>query len=152
MTQPNHLWHRLLASEAPRAIALIRLAVGSIFLSEGIKKFLFAESLGVGRFKSIGIPAPEVMAPFVGSVEIVCGVLVILGLVTRLAAVPLVIIMLVAIATTKVPILFAHGFWKMAHDARTDFAMLSGAACLVLIGAGPLSVDDWLVRRGKGRH
>jgi len=149
VTQPNGLWTRVLASEASRAIVLIRLAVGGIFLSEGIQKFLFAESLGVGRFKTIGIPAPEITAPFVGCVEIVCGVLVTLGLATRLAAVPLVITMMVAIATTKVPILIAHGFWKMAHEARTDFAMLLGAACLVLIGGGPLSVDHWLLRRGK---
>ena len=73
---------------APAATLLIRLAVGAIFLSEGVQKFLFPDALGVGRFVKIGIPAPAVMAPFVGVVEIVCGTLVLVGLLTRLAAVP----------------------------------------------------------------
>jgi uncharacterized membrane protein YphA (DoxX/SURF4 family) len=136
-------------SSAPRAILLIRLAVGLVFLSEGIQKFLFPEALGAGRFTRIGLPAPEVLAPFVGAVEIVCGVLVVLGLATRMAALPLVIDMVVAIATTKVPMLVEQGFWTMAHESRTDFAMILGAACLVWIGAGPLSVDGWLARGRK---
>ena len=92
-------------------------------MSEGIQKFLFADALGVGRFVKIGIPAPAFTAPFVGVVEIVCGGLLALGLVTRLAAIPLIIDMLVAIASTKIPILMKSGFWAMAHEARTDYAM-----------------------------
>jgi putative oxidoreductase len=122
-------------------VILIRLAVGGVFLSEGIQKFLFPADLGVGRFTKIGIPAPEVMAPFVGVVEIVCGVLLIIGLFTRLAAVPLIADMIVAIATTKIPILLGKGFWAMAHEARVDYAMLLGLVFLLFAGAGGWSVD-----------
>ena len=99
---------RLFATNAPTAVILIRLIVGAVFLSEGIQKFLFPGENGVGRFAKIGIPAPEVIAPFVGVVEIVCGSLVLLGLLTRLAVIPLIIDMLVAILSTKVPILLGH--------------------------------------------
>lgn len=135
-------------SQAPAAVLLIRLMVGGVFLSEGIQKFLFPDAVGAGRFVKIGIPAPEVMAPFVGVVEIVCGLLVLCGLLTRLAAIPLVINMLVALATTKAPILLAKGFWSMAHESRTDYAMLLGSVFLILVGAGPWSLDARLARRG----
>jgi len=134
----------LLESRAPAAVLLIRLLVGAVFLSEGIQKFLFPVALGVGRFTKIGIPAPEVMAPFVGVVEIVFGLLLIVGLLTRLATIPLLIDILVAIATTKIPMLSHDGFWKMAHEARTDYAMLLGLVFLLLVGAGPLAVDSRL--------
>src|SRR5947199_5897831 len=110
-------FRRILATDAPAAVILVRLIVGGVFLSEGVQKFLFPDALGVGRFAKIGIPAPEVMAPFVGVCEVGCGALLLLGLVTRLAAVPLIIDMIVAIATTKVPILLKSGVWDMAHEA-----------------------------------
>lgn len=127
------------------AIVLVRLAVGSVFLSEGIQKFLSPETLGVGRFMKIGIPIPEISAPFVGIVEIVCGALVMIGLLTRLATIPLIIDMLVAISTTKIPILLDGGFWKMAHEARTDWSMLLGSVVLLIVSAGCWSID-------AGRH
>jgi uncharacterized membrane protein YphA (DoxX/SURF4 family) len=99
----------LLRTNAPRAIILIRLLVGAVFLSEGIQKFLFPVALGVGRFIKIGIPAPQFFAPFVGVVEIVCGTLLIIGFITRLAAIPLLIDISVAIATTKIPMLSRAG-------------------------------------------
>jgi uncharacterized membrane protein YphA (DoxX/SURF4 family) len=136
-----HFFRRLLAADAPAAVFLIRLLVGAVFLSEGVQKFLFPEELGVGRFRKIGIVAPEVTAPFVGVCETVCGALLILGLLTRLAAVPLVVDMLVAIATTKVPILREKGLWAMAHEARTDWSMLMGSLFLLLVGAGAWSLD-----------
>ncbi len=132
---------RITDASGPRSTVLVRLIVGGVFLSEGIQKFLFPTQLGVGRFAKIGIPAPEIMAPFVGVVEIVFGMLVLAGLLTRLAAVPLIIDISVAIATTKVPMLLHQGFWPMAHEARVDFSMLLGALCLVAVGAGPWSVD-----------
>ena len=127
----------------------VRLMVGAVFLSEGIQKFLYPEALGVGRFVKIGIPAPEVMAPFVGVVEIVCGALVLLGLLARLAAIPLIIDMLVAIATTKIPFLLHSGFWAMAHEARTDWSMLLGSLVLLSVGAGKWSADSWLAARNQ---
>jgi putative oxidoreductase len=105
---------RILTTSAPASVVLIRLVVGAVFLSEGTQKFLFANDLGVGRFIKIGIPAPQITAPFVGVIEIVCGTLLILGLLTRLAAIPLIIDMLVTILSTKIPILLGHGFWRFS--------------------------------------
>ncbi|WP_437755126.1 DoxX family protein [Sorangium sp. So ce1389] len=135
------------ATKAPAAAILIRLIVGTVFVSEGIQKFLFPAEIGAGRFAKIGLPSPEVLAPFVGVVEISCGALVLLGLATRLAAAPLIGVMLVAIASTKIPILVNRGFWAMAHESRTDWSMLLGALFLLLVGAGPLSLDARLARR-----
>ncbi len=138
-----------------RANLVVRLLVGLVFLPEGVKKFLFPEQWGAGRFARIGIPAPEAMAHFVGAVEIVCGALVVVGLLTRLAAIPLLVDMLVAIATTKIPLLWRAtavsakvGFWSMQAESRTDWAMLMGVVFLLLAGAGPLSLD---ARRSTAR-
>ena len=100
------------------------------------------------------------MGPFVGTVEILCGTLVLLGLLTRFAAVPLIGVMIMAIVSTKIPILLGqsfwgfelrklpeYGFWSMAHEARTDFSMLLGSIFLVRVGAGPRSVDARLAAR-----
>ncbi len=141
----------LASSKASAPIVLIRLAVGVIFVSEGIQKFLFPDALGVGRFTKIGIPAPEFMVPFVGIFEISCAVLVLAGLLTRLAAIPLFTTMLVAIATTKIPIFLKSGFWAMAHEARADFAMLLCSLFLLIVGAGPWALDaKWSGKREGG--
>jgi len=137
----------MLRNTAPSAVVLIRLMVGWVFMSEGIQKFLFPDALGVGRFVKIGIPAPQFFAPFVGVVEIVCGALLVVGLVTRLASIPLLIDILVAIATTKLPMLSKAGFWGMMHEARTDFCMLLGLIFLLIVGSGALSFDDRLSRQ-----
>lgn len=123
------------------AILAIRLLVGSIFFLEGIKKFIFPEQWGAGRFARIGIPSPHVMGPFVGTFEIVCGLLVILGLWTRLAAVPLLCVISTAIVTTKFPVLFKSGFWSMEDIARTDYSMLMALIFLLFAGSGSLSLD-----------
>ncbi len=128
-------------TNAPRATILIRLLVGGVFLAEGIQKFLFPAALGVGRFVKIGIPAPQFFAPFVGVVEIVGGTLLIIGFITRLAAILLLIDISVAIATTKIPMLSRAGFWSTVHEARTDYCMLLGLVFLLLVGSGPLSID-----------
>ena len=141
----------ILRSTAPSATALIRVMVGWVFLSEGIRKFLFPAALGVGRFAKIGIPAPQFFGPFVGVVEIVCGAFLIVGLVTRLASIPLLIDILVAIATTKIPMLAKSEFWAMMHEARTDFCMLLGLIFLLIVGSGALSFDDRLSRQ-PDRH
>jgi len=135
---------RILATGAPAATVLIRLMVGAVFLSEGIQKFIRPAEIGAGRFAKIGIPAPETTALMVGAFEIVCGALVVLGLLMRLAVIPLIVIMLVAITTTKVPILLREGFWEMAHEARTDYSMLLGSIFPFIVGAGRWSLDDRL--------
>ncbi len=147
---------------APASVLLIRVMVGVVFLTEGVQKFLYPDELGVGRFIKIGIPAPEVMGPLVGVVEIVCGGLLILGLLTRLAAIPLVVNISTAIVSTKIPMLLGHGFWtftlaklprygflSMMHEARTDFSMLLGLLFLLIVGAGAWSVDARLGRQGE---
>jgi putative oxidoreductase len=137
---------RILATEAPVSVLLIRLMVGLVFLSEGIQKFLFPDVRGVGRFIKIGLPEPEFLAYFVASFEVVCGVLIVLGLLTRLAVIPTITIMLVAISTTKIPMLSEEGFWEMAHAARTDVSMLLGSLFLFILGAGRCSFDALLSR------
>jgi uncharacterized membrane protein YphA (DoxX/SURF4 family) len=141
------MWEQLVRSDASAVVILIRLMVGTVFLSEGIQKFLFPDQLGAGRFLKIGLPMPELLGPFVGTVEVVCGSLVLLGLLTRLAVIPLLVIMAVALATTKWPMLASQGFWAMAHEARTDGSMTLGALFLLIAGAGPWSVDAWLSSR-----
>lgn len=151
---------RILRADAPSAAVLIRFAVGLVFASEGMQKFLYAEAQGAGRFAKIGIPAPEVLGPFVGGVEVVCGALLLVGLATRLAALPLVINMLVALASTKLPILLGHGYWLFAHTfapkagfwaflhaSRTDLSMLCGSIFLAIAGADRWSLDRLLGER-----
>ena len=143
---------RLLSTDSPPAVTLIRLIVGAVFLSEGIQKFLFPDELGVGRFMKIGIPAPVVMAPFVGVCEIVFGAFILMGLFTRMATIPLIIDMLVAISTTKVPLLLKSGFWTMVHEVRVDYSMLFGLIFLLIVGAGSWSIDARLASRMASRN
>lgn len=131
------------------AVLLIRLMIGAVFLSEGIQKFLFPDERGVGRFIKIGLPAPEFFGYFVPVFEVTCGILILIGLFTRLSAIPLIIIMLVAIISTKIPILLSEGFWEMAHAARTDYAMFLGSIFLLIVGGGKLSFDYFLSRKTK---
>ena len=146
---------------APAATILIRLMAGSVFFWEGVMKFVFPASLGVGRFAKLGIPAPETMATFVGVVEIAGGTLLMLGLLTRLAAAPLLVDMLVAMASTKIPIFLGTsplplppvppqvGFWAVLHEIRSDEAQFLWSLFLLLVGPGPLAVEALL--RGKER-
>lgn len=140
---------------------LVRLLVGLIvFLPEGIQKLAYPDLLGAGRFAKIGIPFPDIMGPFVGVVELICGSLIIVGLLTRLAAVPLIVIMIVALISTKLPILLGHdvgmfhlsadmkrlGFWSAMHEARADLTMLLGCIYLFIVGAGKWSLDARLAQ------
>jgi len=129
------------------SIFLIRLAVGLIFFSQGILKFT-DPNMGVARFTRIGFPLPSFAAHFVGSFEIVCGLLVLVGLWTRATSVPLLIVIVIAIVTTKLPELSrpAQGFWYMVSDARTDFAMLCSLLFLIVGGGGA-----WALDAGHGR-
>jgi len=134
-------WNRMLRTDAPAATVVIRCLVGVVFFSEGIKKFLFVAEWGAGRFARIGIPYPQVLAPLVGSFEVVCGLLLVVGLMTRLASIPLIIVICVAIVSTKIAILMKNGFWPMEAEARTDYSMLLGLIFLLLVGAGTYSLD-----------
>lgn len=136
--------HPILQTTPNPAILLIRIAVGCIFLSEGIQKFLFADTLGAGRFAKIGIPYPEFSGPFVGTFEIVCGIMVLIGFLIRIFSIPLIIIMLVAITATKIIKIPQDGFWETAHGARTDFSMLLSTLFLFITGSGKWSVDNYV--------
>ena len=151
--------HRFPRAAAPRAVLLIRILVGGIFLAEGIQKFLFPGELGVGRFAKIGIPWPDLAGPFVGVAEIVCGGLVLAGFLTRSAAAVLLIDISVAIISTKLPILLGHplgpfslaklpryGFWSFVHESRVDLSMWLGSLFLILVGPGGASLDARLGR------
>jgi len=147
-------------AEGPRALLFLRAAVAFVFISSGALKFLF-ENQGPGRFAKIGL-TPQ-LAYFVGAVELVCGALILLGLFARLAAIPLVFDMLVAIVTTKLPLLSGPGpepiaanpktgFLAFAYQARLDLAMLLCCAFLVAAGAGLWSLDAWLAKKRLARE
>jgi uncharacterized membrane protein YphA (DoxX/SURF4 family) len=148
-------WPHILGADGPAAVVCVRVAVGLVFLSEGIQKFLYPHTLGPGRFDKIGIPAATFFANLDGVVEIACGALIVLGLVTRLAAIPLLIDISLAIVLTKLRELRPggfggiQGFWGMAHDARTDVAMLRGLIFLLWVGPGCWSLDATLARRAQ---
>jgi len=144
----------------PRATALIRLMAGGVFFWEGILKFVYVNQ-GVGRFTKLGIPFPDVMAPFVGGLEIVGGMLLMLGLATRLISIPLIIEMLVAMLSTK-PRLFLGtsplplppappqvGMWAVLHEIRSEYAQLMSCVFLLAAGPGPWSLDASLATRDE---
>lgn len=154
----------VLGTRAPTSTLLIRLMVGLVFVSEGAQKFLHPAEAGAGRFAQIGFKAPEATARFVAYFEVTCGAAVLVGLLTRPAALPLIIIMLTALVSTKLPLLVGrdvwafhvkpmsrYGLWTFAHEARTDWAMLLGSLFLLIVGAGEISFDAWLTERKPGK-
>jgi uncharacterized membrane protein YphA (DoxX/SURF4 family) len=142
---------------APRSAILIRLMAGGVFLWEGILKFVYVNQ-GVGRFTKLGIPVPEVMAPFVAVLEIVGGILLISGTLTRLIAVPFVIEMIVAMLSTKISLYHGTsplplppsppqiGWWAVLHEIRSEYAQIMSSLFLFAAGPGPWSVDAFLAR------
>jgi len=136
MKSTNWFISFLFKNDTDNRTILIRLVVGLVFLTEGIQKYLFPELLGTGRFLKIGFSDPAFWAYLTGTFEIVCGALIIFGLLVRLASIPPLIIMLVAFITTKWPILLDKGFWPFAHEYRTDFAMTLLLIYLIVYGAG----------------
>lgn len=145
----------LIATRAPGAAVLIRLYVGLVFACEGVLKFLRPDSLGTGRFDKAGIPAPMFFSTLDGVFEIGCGALILIGLLTRLATVPMIIDMLGALLITKLPIFWGHaplfrgehGWWDFIHESRVELAQLCGSLFLLIVGAGTYSLDAFLTRR-----
>lgn len=148
-----------------RWAVLIRLSLAFVFVLEGYQKLILPGALGAGRFAKIGIPVPELMGPFVGVVELVCGLMLLVGFWARAAAVPLIGIMVVALLSTKLPILLGrdwwifavrdldrYGFLSMTHEARTDVAMLLEALFILCTGAGRWSIDAQRWRRRAARR
>jgi uncharacterized membrane protein YphA (DoxX/SURF4 family) len=145
----NHTQSRTDAHRSATAILLIRIAVGLVFIGEGALKFIRPDMLGPGRFAKIGLPAPELLAYGDGILEVACGFSILIGLLTRFAAMPLAADMVGAIVLTKVPLLWGStalfptegGFLDFFHESRLDFSMLLASLSLVLVGAGANSVD-----------
>lgn len=130
-------------------VLIARLLVGIVFLTEGIQKFLFPAILGAGRFDHIGFSNPEFWASFTGVFEVGCSIFILFGFLTRPAAIPLLIIMITAFITTKIPILNNHGFWNFMHEYRTDFCMTLLLLFILYYGAGRISLDRYLLK-GEG--
>lgn len=141
--------HSTLKTDNSKTTIIIRLIVGLVFLSEGIQKFLLPEIRGAGRFEKIGLPAPEFLGSFVGAFEIICGLFILLGLLTRLSSIPLIIIMLVAFTTTKSTVFIEKGFWELMHGSRTDWSMLLGSLFLLMNGGGRWSIDSILIKNAN---
>jgi putative oxidoreductase len=120
---------------------LIRLILGYVFLVAGLQKFIFPDDMGPGRFVEMGFPAPEFTAYFVGFFETLGGLFILIGLASRLAAIPLAIVMVVAIITTKFP-QFSDGFWTFAHAARLDISMFLTSIFVIYNGSGKNSFDE----------
>ena len=145
---------RVVRTTAPGAVLWIRFFVGAVFISEGILKFLRPDALGPGRFDRAGIPAPGFFANLDGLFEISCGILIWVGLLTRVATLPMVVDMIGALTITKLPILWGaaplfaseRGWWDFAHESRLDLAMLCSSVFLLLVGAGRYSLDTRLER------
>ncbi|HEY2413119.1 MAG TPA: DoxX family protein [Pirellulaceae bacterium] len=144
--------------DGPAATMWLRMMCGSVFFWEGVLKFIYLNQ-GVGRFTKLGLPFPGATADFVAVLEIVGGIMLLLGLGTRLIAIPFVIEMLVAIAVTKIPLFLGTsplppppalpiaGFWAVLHEVRSEFAQLLTVVFLFIAGPGRWSLDALMARR-----
>ena len=156
MSQREISLAQVTATRASGAVVLIRLYVGLIFVGEGILKFLRPETLGPGRFEKAGIPAGAFLANLDGVFEIICGAMIVAGLLVRLATLPMIVDMIGALVITKVPLLWGSaplypkegGFWDFFHEGRLEIAMLCGSIFLLIVGAGGYSLDGRMKRAG----
>jgi putative oxidoreductase len=148
------------ADTAPSATILLRFMAGGVFLWEGILKFVYP-NLGVGRFIKLGFPFPDIMAPFVAVLEIVGGVCLITGFLTRLFSVLFIFEMTVAILSTKIPMALGvyplalapsppqSGLGLILHEVRSEYAQLMISIFLLIVGPGRLSLDSRIARRDR---
>ena len=145
---------QLTATRASGAVVLIRLYVGLIFAGEGVLKFLRPETLGPGRFAKSGIPSASFLAYADGTFEIICGAMILTGILVRVAVLPMIVDMIGALTITKVPLLWHDaplypsegGLWDFVHEGRLEVALLCGSLFLLIVGAGGLSLDHRLRR------
>ena len=160
----KNIWTWLLnpPPDGPASTLLLRLMMGGVFLWEGVMKFVFV-SLGVGRFTKLGMPFPHFTADFVGCLEIVGGLLLLSGLMTRLIAIPFIIEMIVAILSTKISMYLGTsplplppsppqvGMWAVLHEVRSEYAQLLTSAFLLINGPGKWSLDALLQRNKSAK-
>jgi uncharacterized membrane protein YphA (DoxX/SURF4 family) len=145
-------------TDGPAATLLLRVMAGAVFLWEGILKFVYTNQ-GVGRFAKLGFPAPHFTATGDAWLEIIGGILLLTGLLTRLIAIPFIVEMMVAMLSTKIPLYLGTsplplppvppqvGFWAVLHEIRSEYAQLLTCAFLLLAGPGRWSLDAWLARK-----
>ena len=161
----KNLWTWLVSPppDGPASTLLLRMMAGGVFLWEGVLKFVYVNQ-GVGRFTKLGMPFPHFTADFVGYLEIVGGLLLLSGLMTRLIAIPFIIEMVVAILSTKISLYLGTsplplppsppqaGMWAVLHEIRSEFAQLLTTAFLLVNGPGKWSLDAFLQRNRGARQ
>lgn len=146
-TKKNNLFKKFILNTVnDNRVILIRLTSGLIFLTEGLQKYLFPELLGPGRFEKIGFSHPAFWAYFTGAFEITCSICILFGFLTRLACIPLFIVMVTAFITTKWPLLVDKGFWIFAHEYRTDFAMTLLLIYMIIYNGGRWSINKIVLK------
>lgn len=141
MKTENSLKKRFLSTTDDSKIIIVRLIVGLVFISEGLQKFLIVSLVGPALFKDAGFTHPMFWVNFTATFEISCGLLILFGFLTRLASLPLLIIMMTALVTTKLPILANHDFWSFAQEYKVDFALTLLLILLLFSGGGRWSAD-----------
>jgi putative oxidoreductase len=141
MKKGSSIKSQILNTRSDNKLIFIRLIAGLIFISEGLQKYLFLQLYGPGLFQEIGFGHASFWAYFTGAFEILCGILILFGLFTRLASIPLLIIMITAFITTKFPLIANKGFWTFLHEYNTDFSLTILLILLIIYGGGNLSVD-----------
>lgn len=139
----------ILNTEDDKKLVLLRLIVGLIFLSEGIQKYLIVSVVGPVFFQESGFNNPMFWVYLAGSFEIFCGILILIGLLTRLASIPLLTIMITAFITVKLPLLNNRGFWTFLHEYNIDFSLTLLLIVLIIYGGGKWSVDSKILRSGN---
>ena len=139
-------------TDGPGSLVILRTMAGGVFLWEGILKFVYVNQ-GVGRFTKLGMPLPHFTADFVAWLEIVGGLLLLSGLVTRLIAVPFIVEMIVAMLSTKISLYLGTsplplppsppqvGLWAVLHEIRSEYAQLLTVTFLLINGPGRWSLD-----------
>ena len=154
-------WFTNPPTDGPTSTILLRFMAGGVFFWEGILKFVYTNQ-GVGRFTKLGMPVPEFTANFIGVLEIVGGLLLITGFLTRFISFIVIGEMIVAIVSTKISLFLGTsplplppappqiGFWAVLHEVRSDYAQILTCAFLLIVGAGRLSLDAFFISKRRG--
>ncbi len=124
----------------PAAPLVLRVVIGGLFIWHGIDKFDVGISMIEDMFRMWGVPAPGLTAPLTAVVEIVAGVMLVLGLGTRVAATALSVVMIGALIYVKQDLGIISS--EPMPGAELDLAMLAGLIAILVLGPGRVSLDD----------
>ncbi len=139
--------NRILSTEPQKTTLLIRFMVGFYFLVGGVLKLSYPELQETGFFQNLGFISAGAMVSVIYTFEIICGIMIMAGLFTRIAVIPLLLTISFTVLVGKLPIMFEEGFWLMAHISRIDFAMFLGCVFLFITGSGYWSLDWKLISK-----